>query len=465
MRLPFLNRDKDINRLKTALNSKTFSFIVIYGRRRCGKSRLLQHISGKNDLYFLADQNVKQLQIESLSQEIAKYIKNFDQAIYPSWESLLSTLNERAIPGMCLILDEFPYLVQSSQELPSVIQKQIDLQKINFNLIICGSSQRMMQGIVLDTGAPLYGRADEIIKIRPMEVYWMAKALNLKSEEAIENYSVWGGVPRYWELAKNYHLIEDAVKELIFDRNGVLHNEPLRLLLDDMRTATQAHSLLSLIANGSHKISKISKQIGKPASSLTRPLANLIELGYVKREIPFGESLRSTKRTLYKLEDPFLMFWYKFIHPNQSILEMDTIDGVYEHCQSVFHMHVASIWEELARKSIVYLNIENKKWKPGSRWWGRGIDGKEMEIDVVSESFDKEQLLIGEVKWENNSDINRINNKLLYYSENFPKKNNQKIVLACWVKKRQLKKHKIKHIFTPQKVLNEAHSQKIGNQK
>ena len=124
--------------------------------------------------------------------------------------------------------------------------------------------------------------------------------------------------------------------------------------------------------------------------------------------MPFGESIRSTKRSLYKRNDPFLMFWYKFIYPNQSLLERDLIDDVYDNCQKQFNEHVAFVWEDIARKSLIDINIDNIKWKPDLRWWGKGIDGKQMEIDIVADFFDHKNLLIGEVKREKHSDINRI---------------------------------------------------------
>ena len=185
----------------------------------------------------------------------------------------------------------------------------------------------------------------------------LPEALNLDGIAAIESYSVWGGVPRYWELAKSYPNLEDACKELVLDRDGVLHNEPMRLLLDDMRGASQPHSLLSLIANGSNRLSEIAARLEKPATSMTRPLANLIELDYIKRDHPFGDSPRSTKRTIYRLADPFLLFWYRVVHPNSSLLERDMVNDVYHASEQKSKIQVAEVWEDLARKSTAHLDI------------------------------------------------------------------------------------------------------------
>lgn len=434
MRLPFLNRDKELNRLKRAIRSDFPVFIAIYGRRRCGKSRLLQQLVGPKDIYFVADKREATLQIESLANEAGRQIPGFDQAVYPNWEALFTTLNPRMDQESCLVLDEFPYLVQSSPELPSIIQKVVDSPSNNLNLIICGSSQKMMHGLVLDSNEPLYGRATEILKIRPLTPEWLPKALNVEGVRAVESYSVWGGVPRYWELAKRFNDTASAIKELILDRDGVLHGEPGRLLLDDMRTTTQANSLLSLIANGCHRLSEIASRIGKPASNLTRPLSNLIDLAYIKRELPYGESIKSTKRSVYTLDDPFLMFWYRFVPGNKSLLEQDLIDEVFAGIKKEFPMHVSDVWEDLARKSVSKIAINELKWKPAQRWWGAGVDGRKMEIDVVSESFDGKHMLFGEAKWEEHPDLNRISRKLSNCAKNFPAIKARTPVFAYWFK-------------------------------
>jgi len=452
MRLHFMNRTREIAKLKRVLCPPDPSLVVIYGRRRCGKSTLLQHVAKKTDIYFLADQQEAPLQIQSLAIEIGRTIPGFGQANYPSWEVLLSALQHQVKKGTTLILDEFPYLVQNSQELPSIIQKLIDNQQNKTNIIICGSSQRMMQGLVIDSSAPLYGRAIEIIKVRPLEPGWIKKALSLNSIEAVEAYSVWGGVPRYWELAKAYQNQEEACKELVLDRDGILHSEPMRLLLDDMRGASQPHSLLSLIANGSNRLSEIAGRLGKPATSLTRPLANLIELGYIKRDHPFGESPRSSKKTIYRLRDPFLLFWYRIVLPNHSLLEQDLIDAVYAESQNNFKAQAAEIWEEMARKSTAHLNIANIRWKPAQRWWGHGRDGKNMEIDIITESLDNKFLLFGEVKWEEKTNIKATISKLTKSIANFPKQTDKKIIMAVWCKNNKIKNEEY-WIVSPREVL------------
>ena len=190
-----------------------------------------------------------------------------------------------------------PYLVKNSPELPSILQKIIDENaNNNYHLILCGSSQQMMHSMVLDISSPLYGRCDEIMQIKPMTIYDMKDFLSISSIEAVINFGVWGGVPRYWEIRKNSDTFEEAIKKSILDQNGILYEEPERLFSDEMRTSVQAFSILSLIGAGVHRLSEIAGRMGKPATQLSRILAFLIQQGYIKRELPFGESTRSTKK-------------------------------------------------------------------------------------------------------------------------------------------------------------------------
>jgi len=342
---------------------------------------------------------------------------------------------DRAPGGATLAIDEFPYLVQVSPELPSVLQRILDTS-VNkpLQFALCGSSQRMMHGLVLDQSAPLYGRAREIVKIEPLSARWIHEALGVSGTEAVEAYSIWGGVPRNWELAADCENTQEAIKSLILDRNGILHNEPPRLLLDDMRSAVQTNSILSLVGIGCHRISEIAGRLGKPVGSLTRSIKLLIDLGYVWREVPFGESPRSTKRSIYRLADPFLSFWYRFVQPSESLLELDLIDAVYARIAKAFPAHVAEIWEQMARRSVPGLNIDQIQWGPASRWWGKDRSGKPLEVDVVAESLDGYHLLVGEAKWSEKQEVRKLVSVLRKKASRLPLSGTQRVHYALWIK-------------------------------
>ena len=437
MRLPFLNRRRELGRLRRALARPGGSLIVVYGRRRCGKSRLLQEaLRGQRHGYYLADLSAAGVQRQALAEEAARVVPGFAAASYPDWAALLETWCARAPEGAWLVLDELPYLVQVSPELPSIIQKLIDAPRNRLpRLLLCGSSQRMMHGLVLDETAPLYGRAAEIIKVTPMPPAALREALQLDAEQSVVAYAIWGGLPRNWELAADYDSTDEAVPALVLDRNGVLHGEPSRLLLDDMRSTVQANSLLTLIGSGCQRLSEIGGRIGQPATSLNRPLSRLIDLGYVRRELPFGESTRSTKRSRYRLDDPFLLFWYRFVAPNRSLLEADLIEPVYAALRARLAGHVAEIWEWLARESVARTALHGVGWNPAARWWGRGIDGQPLEIDVVAESRDRRHLLVGEVKWSDRSNPSRVLADLVRKAEQLPFRRGRPVYYALWLKR------------------------------
>ena len=437
MRLPFLDRSRELTRLRRALSRPGGALIVVYGRRRCGKSRLLREaLRGREHAYYLADLGDAGVQRAALAVEAARVVPGFAAATYPDWGALLETWRARAPAGAWLVLDELPWLTQASPALPSVVQRLLDTPAPRpLRLIVCGSSQRMMHGLALDETAPLYGRAAEIVKVAPMPPAALREALPLGAEDAVTAWAVWGGLPRNWELAADYGSTAEALAALILDRNGVLHGEPPRLLLDDMRSTVQAHSLLALIGGGSHRLSEIGGRLGQPATNLSRPLARLIDLGYVRRELPFGESPRSTRRSLYRLDDPFLLFWYRFVAPNRSRLEHDLIEPVLGEVLAQLPGHVAEVWEGLARDSVVRLPLHGVRWSPAARWWGKGADGASLEIDVVAESTDRRQLLVGEAKWSDRADPAALFAALARKAARLPFRRGRPVRHALWLKR------------------------------
>ncbi len=258
-----------------------------------------------------------------------------------------------------------------------------------------------MHGLLLDASAPLYGRARELLKIEPLPFPYIAEALRLKrGAQAVESFATWGGIPRYWELAREHADLAAAQRELVLDPLGVLHREPDRLLLDEVRQTMQAHSILALIGQGSHRLSEIAGRLGRPATSMTRPLALLVELGFIARERPFGDHPRKSKRTRYRIVDPFLRFWYRFVDPNRSLLQAGHLDTVYDtQIAKAWPHHLGEVWEELARASVPKLALGNTRWGPASCYWGRAADQAGLELDVVAQSLtDPDHLLIGEAK-------------------------------------------------------------------
>ncbi len=436
MKLRFLDRTAEKARIDRLIRRSTGGFGVLYGRRRCGKSRLLREaIPAERSVNYVGDDRAPILQRATLAVEIARMIEGFDRVDYPDWEALLGRWWKDAPAGSVLILDELPSLVAQERGLPSILQKLIDGNAAGSpHLIVAGSSQRMMQGLVMDRSAPLFGRADEILKIRPLSFGWIPEALGIvRAEEAVEAFAVWGGIPRYWELAAEQRDLSAAVASLVLDPLGVLHDEPGRLLLDDLRDTTQAASILNLIGSGCHRLSEIAGRLGKPATSLTRPLQRLVEMGLVRREVPYGAPKRASKRSFYDIDDPFLRFYFRFVEPNRSLLEVRSPDLVWRNLAPGFRHHVAGVWEDLARESVPRLDLAGREWGKAFRWWGPGRDRKPLEVDVVAGEVGGEGLLVGEVKWSTRIDAGAVLRQLMDKIDRLPFTEGRDVLPVLWL--------------------------------
>jgi AAA+ ATPase superfamily predicted ATPase len=431
----FLNRQKEIERIQQSLQRKKPQFIVIYGRRRCGKSTLLQQILPHETIYFSADLRETPLQISAFARQVEKTAPGFSKPVYPDWETLFLSLNNTLKERTIVCIDEFPYLVKNSPELQSVLQKIIDNRDhCNFHLILCGSSQQMMYSMVLEKTSPLYGRCDEIIKLKPMAIRYLQEYLSVSSVDAVREFGVWGGVPRYWEVRKQHENLAQAVKNSILDQNGLLSEEPERLFSDELRTAVQAYSILSLIGAGVHRPSEIAARLGKPATQLSRVLGFLVNQGYIKRETPYGEPPKSSKKSLYKMDDPFMNFYFTFLVPNKSRLEFNMVEQVWEEIENKYDRYISSIWEDLCRKAIPFIEIEGKRFNPASRWWGGGLNKKKMEIDLIASSTDQTAILIGEVKWSDKNQTIEVLESLKWKESNIPFAKPEKIIKVLFQK-------------------------------
>jgi len=453
--LRFLDREEERLRLERLFARREGALGVVYGRRRCGKSRLLREaLPAEGVVHYVGDEREGSLQKASLAREIDRLIPGFARVRYPDWDALLDRFWKEAPPRSVLVLDEFPALVSAAEELASLLQKRVDREiSRGIHVVLCGSSQRMMQGLVLDRTAPLFGRAVEILKVAPLPAGWIQQALHLRDPiEAIRAFAVWGGIPRYWELAADLPDLDTAVQRLALNPLGVLYEEPARLLLDDTRDTVQVASILSLIGQGCHRLSEIAGRLGKPATSLSRPLQRLIELDLIRRQVPFGVSPRSAKRTRYQIADPFLRFWFRFIEPNRSRLEAGRFAAVSSDLKRDFPHHVSGIWEELARDSVPRLEGFDQGFGPASRWWGAGVDQKPLELDIVAESDDAKSLLLGEVEWSEKSDAARLVTELRRKAENIPFRHGRKVQLALWTKRAARGPRDVR-ILTPRHVL------------
>lgn len=406
--MKFLNRSQELQRLDKLAALGRGGLAVIYGRRRVGKTRLLlEWVRQCDGLYTVSDLSAPDVQRRYFAVTIATRLKGFSDVDYPDWAALLTRLAREA--GQAgwrgpLVIDELPYLVLASPELPSVLQRFVDHEAKDANLVVAlaGSSQRMMQGLVLSSLAPLYGRAREIIDVRPIEAQYLRHVFpGAKKAALVEHYAAWGGIPWYWELASETPgTPRQRIDRLVLDPLAPLHLEPDRLLLEETPSALEVRPVLDAIGAGAHRLSEIGARLGRPATSLSRPIGRLVEMGLVRREIPFGEPERKSKKSLYRIDDPFFRLWFRVVAGNRGALastprrsRLALLDKHYSHL-------VAAAWEDLCRTRLPSLRASTRAgrrgpWTAPSRWWS----GSAPEWDIVSESADGSGILLGEAKW------------------------------------------------------------------
>jgi hypothetical protein len=448
----FVNRVEEQSRISKIFNDPKPGFIVVYGRRRCGKSTLLKKVIRDEDIYFMADQTERSQQINFLAQSISVKFHGFDQVKYPNWEVLLTAFNQRLTERVCLILDEFPYLVKSAPELPSTLQKLLDKGENKYDLILCGSSQQLMHGLLINSTAPLYGRANLILSVKPMKLPYLREILKCNAIEAVEEYSVWGGVPRYWELRMKEKTFNEALKAHLFSPQGILIEEPHRLLTDEMRETSQAYTILSLIGNGVQRLSEIAGRMEKPATSLSGPMEKLVQLGYIERELPFGENEKNSKKSCYGISDPFIQFYFSFVLPKRSLIEIDKGASVLSNLANKLPIHFSVCWKKLCRQAISGIEINGFSFGLARKWWGNVSKNERIEIDLIAESTDGKALLVGECKWTENENAARLIYELEQKISKLTFAKNKIIILCLFLKKRP--KEKIEHqIYLPEDVI------------
>ena len=352
--MKFLNRTKELQKLR----EDNANLSVLFGRRRVGKTALVMEFGRlcckpSQLFYTQAIEGAESLQISQICEEVAPLLPHVPVNTWPDFLQLLSKNEQKKC---VLIIDEFPYLVKTQPSLPSMLQRWLDHHcPQEMRLILLGSSQTMMHDIFLKGNAPLYERAGEILHIRPMEYKYFceAKELDPLAGESYLLFSMVGGVPKYWEYIDKKRSSLDLADQLYFEVGSRLENEPERLLKDENIVGEQAKSILELVGRGVHRPSEIASRMGIKQTSLSNPLILLRDASLVLREIPFGENARNTKRSLYKIHDHCLSFWYSCYSPHRVKWLKYSTDTkrkiIHDHASLMFERDYRSLFRDASR--------------------------------------------------------------------------------------------------------------------
>jgi len=344
MELSFTNREAELRELNAA--AKAGGLLVVFGRRRVGKTRLLTHwLKPQSGLYSQAIEAAPGIQIEQVMRDIGPSLKT---NIAPkNWGEFLEVVSLQ--PGrVILCLDEFPYLVASDPSLPSVIQRWLDHQRPKqFTLVLSGSSASAMNDCFLNRAAPLYQRARKLLHVEPMSYRAFCEACGIKpgAMESFTRYALVGGMPKYWEFVEPHATGLDLAEELFFGRSAFLEDEPGRILRDENIAGLTALSVLEAVGRGAEKSSEIAARLGTAQTNLGRTFQQLLDASVLAREIPFGESMRSTKKTRYRIQDPALRFWFQIYSPHRTRWQAYSRSEK----EKLIHDHAATVFEDFCR--------------------------------------------------------------------------------------------------------------------
>jgi AAA+ ATPase superfamily predicted ATPase len=405
--MKFINREKEIETLENEYRKEGSSFVVIYGRRRTGKTTLIEKfIENKKSIYFLADLQNEKLQIERFKNIVADSLKDdllrFLQI--NDWETVFKYIFQKKFEEkLIIVIDEFQYLAKVNKAIPSIFQAIWDtnLKSKNVMLILSGSLISLMYDIALNYSSPLYGRRTSQIKLQPMNFFSFKKFFKIKDNDKIlQFFSVVGGVPKYVEFLNENKDIFENIKDAILYKNSFLYEEPKFILKDEVRDPITYFSILQVISQGEHKIGKIASKLGIETKNLTSFIEKLIELDIIERELPITEEnpLKS-KKGLYFIKDNFFSFWFRYVFPYQSYLETEKYQFVLEKIKSDFKHYISFIFEKVAKEFILNVDLPFSIKKIG-KWWE-----KDKEIDIVG--VGENEVLYGECKyWDNPVGLN-----------------------------------------------------------
>lgn len=407
----FVNRKKELNTLFQEYNRKEASFVVIYGRRRVGKTALINEFcKDKRTIFYLATEENEEENRNAFKNTAAEILhhKLLKEAVTDRWETVFDVIAEACdaeAERLILVIDEFQYLGKANPAFPSVLMRIWDekLKNKNIMLILCGSLIHMMTSQVLRYDSPLYGRRTAQMRIGqiPYE-YYEEFAPGLTEEERLQQYAVTGGVPKYIEIFQDGESYsQPAIYELmqrhIMSRNAFLYAEPEFLLQKEVSEIGSYFSVLKTIASGNHKMSKIASAMNIKQTSLSKYLNVLSELDVIEREVPITEeNPEKSKKGLYFIKDNFIKFWFQFIYPYKGMLENDQDDFVLEKIRSHFiDSHVSYVYENICRQEIWKWNGKGFTINRVGRWWGKS----DIEIDIVAYDSAGQDIVFGECKY------------------------------------------------------------------
>ena len=406
--MDFIGRTSELATLNAELERGS-GFVVIYGRRRVGKTTLIKEfIKDKRAFYFLATTESEAQSMKRFAGALSRTTKNpmLSKVTFTDWLDLFQVVaDDHSDEKKVLVIDEFPYLVKTNPDFPSILQNAWDevLKDHNVMLILCGSLISMMKKHALAYDSPLYGRRTAQIRLMPLQFTDVYAAQNLSFEQAVEQYAITGGGPKYMEFFQTDEPLVEQIRRVVLSKNGFLYEEPDFLLNEEVQTPINYFSVLKAISDGNHKLSKIGMTMAQDTSAITPYLKTLIDLGFVTKNVPITEkNPERSRKGLYYVSDNFIRFWFRYVYPFKGELELDNQQIVLDEMGKDFKQKfVAFAYESICRNIFAELcrkgQIDFAPSRIGSYW--RNDNEGDTEIDVAAVDNQHKRLFLGECKY------------------------------------------------------------------
>lgn len=412
----FVGRTTELDQLEKMYTKDGFQMAVVYGRRRVGKTTLIDAFAkDKPTLYFTAQQRSSLQNLAQFSRCVCTFFGMPENAsMFSDWRSAFSYIaqaaQQRGSEPFLLVFDEFPYAAETEPSLPSILQIAIDheFKQTNIRIILCGSNEGFMESEVLGRKSPLYGRRTMQLKVKPFDCFDAARMLpSLTAQEHVTYYATFGGTPYYLAQVDAGATYEENVSELMFNTSGVLYEEPLMLLRQELREPALYNSILDAIGSGETSPKRIAERSGVNATSMSKYLKTLLDLGIIQRDVPLGDNPDTSRKAVYTLSDPFFAYWYAFVSKSVGAIEAGA--GFAAAQRTAFgqslQSYVGKQFEAVCQQWVIRKNIAGELPFLASsfgRWWGTDPRVKaETDIDLLAADKQSGNILVGECKWRN----------------------------------------------------------------
>ncbi|MEA1905440.1 MAG: ATP-binding protein [Euryarchaeota archaeon] len=393
----FVNREAELATLRERFNNRGAEFIVVYGKRRIGKSMLLQKfMEGARGIYFFCRIESQKEMLKRFSSQIAEemdmeYLK---EAPFTTWDSLLDFFIGNMPDNFAIVFDEFPYAVSANPTLPSIFQDYLDtkLKETNLKIIICGSSVTMMESL-LGYKSPLYGRRTAQMNIDQMNFKNSCKFMeNYSLDEKITVYSICGGTPAYLREFGDAPLAR-CIEDKIFKQDAFMYNEVPFLLREELKEPRVYFSILNAISIGKTTLSEIVNHTGYEKGVITKYLSVLSDLKLTDRQIPVTEGVKSRKG-IYIINDNFFTFWFRYVFNNMEMIEKNLSSELVKSILKQNNEICSRAFEQICVEFLL-VNPPFSFTRIGSWWHG------EREIDIVALNDNTKEILFCECKYTN----------------------------------------------------------------